>query len=189
MTRRVRVAVVVWLVLLAGLNAVEETSTNAQRPEPIQFLSSAGKCLGVNAAVHYKDGAIVQVWECNGQLQQQWRLIGSEIRSGANKCLDVVAEAQYHKWRPSAGLGMQQIHAAAVESVQDRDQKRRRQVPRCGRGGSGTRMAPSFRSGIATGNRSNAGPSNDAGQGAGSLLGSPTGENFRIDHPEFPEPR
>jgi hypothetical protein len=66
-----------------------------QRGGPVDILSGADKCLDVDAGAQYRDGAKVQVWDCNGTLQQQWFLSGNEIRSGAGKCLDVDAGAQY----------------------------------------------------------------------------------------------
>ena len=35
--------------------------------------SGAGKCLDVHAPDQYKNGARVQVWDCNNTLQQTWR--------------------------------------------------------------------------------------------------------------------
>ncbi len=58
--------------------------------------SDAGKCLDVHASDQRKNGARVQVWDCNGELQQKWEVDveKGEIRSGAGKCLDVHAPDQ-----------------------------------------------------------------------------------------------
>ena len=56
--------------------------------------TGAGKCLDVHAPDQYTNGARVQVWDCNGSIQQQWRIEGNAIKSGAGKCLDVHAPDQ-----------------------------------------------------------------------------------------------
>ncbi|MGW4644895.1 lectin [Sphaerisporangium sp. NPDC004334] len=49
----------------------------------------SGRCLDV-ANVSQANGAQVQIWDCNGQANQQWAPTGSgELRVYGNKCLDV----------------------------------------------------------------------------------------------------
>ncbi|MEU0485877.1 ricin-type beta-trefoil lectin domain protein, partial [Streptosporangium sp. NPDC006013] len=49
----------------------------------------SGRCLDV-ANVSQANGAQVQIWDCNGQANQQWTPTGSgELRVYGNKCLDV----------------------------------------------------------------------------------------------------
>lgn len=59
-----------------------------------EIRSGAGKCLDVHAPDQARDGAHVQVWDCNGSQQQTWRFVNGAIRSGAGKCLDVHAPDQ-----------------------------------------------------------------------------------------------
>jgi hypothetical protein len=113
MNGRVRVGAVVWLVVLPCLLAGAATPI-AQSPGSIQIVSSAGKCLEVDSKAQYRNGAApVRVWECNGQRQQWWRLVGNEIRSDGNQCLDIDADAQYrnggrvHAW--DCNKSMQQL--------------------------------------------------------------------------------
>ncbi|MEV7805592.1 ricin-type beta-trefoil lectin domain protein [Microbispora sp. NPDC088329] len=49
----------------------------------------SGRCLDVSGASQ-ANGAQVQIWDCNGQANQQWTSTGSgELRVYGNKCLDV----------------------------------------------------------------------------------------------------
>ena len=57
--------------------------------------SGAGKCLDVHAPDQHLNGAKVQVWDCNGTVQQRWSFQGGAIVSGAGKCLDVHAPDQH----------------------------------------------------------------------------------------------
>jgi len=52
------------------------------------------KCLDVHAPAQWSNGARVQIWECNGQLQQQWKFSEGSIVTRAGKCLDVHAPDQ-----------------------------------------------------------------------------------------------
>jgi hypothetical protein len=49
----------------------------------------AGKCLDVNGA-STADGAIVQLYACNGTSAQQWSLVNHQLVGPGGKCLDVV---------------------------------------------------------------------------------------------------
>ncbi|MFB9682451.1 ricin-type beta-trefoil lectin domain protein [Streptosporangium vulgare] len=49
----------------------------------------SGRCLDV-ANVSQANGALVQIWDCNGQTNQQWtQTSANELRVYGNKCLDV----------------------------------------------------------------------------------------------------
>jgi Ricin-type beta-trefoil lectin domain len=86
-------AVAAWLVSLAAFSVEGESPQLAQPGRVVQIMSDAGKCLA--APDQNNDGGRVQVWQCTGEIQKQWRLFGDEIRSGAGKCLDVYAPDQY----------------------------------------------------------------------------------------------
>lgn len=60
----------------------------------VPIRSGAGKCLDVHAPDQNNNGARVQVWDCNGSVQQSWRYKHGAIRSAANLCLDVHAPDQ-----------------------------------------------------------------------------------------------
>ncbi|MFB9252144.1 RICIN domain-containing protein [Sphaerisporangium melleum] len=50
---------------------------------------ASGRCLDVNGASQ-TNGAAAQIWDCNGQANQQWNATSaSELRVYGNKCLDV----------------------------------------------------------------------------------------------------
>ncbi|WP_229691073.1 RICIN domain-containing protein, partial [Sphaerisporangium melleum] len=50
---------------------------------------ASGRCLDVNGASQ-SNGAAAQIWDCNGQSNQQWTATSaSELRVYGNKCLDV----------------------------------------------------------------------------------------------------
>ena len=51
--------------------------------------SEGGKCLEVNLEDLVKNGGKVQVWECNNQIQQHWKLDGEKLVNEGGKCLDV----------------------------------------------------------------------------------------------------
>lgn len=53
-------------------------------------------CLDVYAPCQNNNGCNVQMWACNGALQQQWTISGNTIKSGTGKCLDVYAPCQRH---------------------------------------------------------------------------------------------
>src|SRR5262249_9807458 len=55
------------------------------------LISGVGKCLDLNFADLNKDGGKVQVWDCNGLIQQTWRFKNGSLINGAGKCLDVYA--------------------------------------------------------------------------------------------------
>ncbi|WP_440107408.1 lectin [Streptosporangium sp. H16] len=63
----------------------------------------SGRCLDV-ANVSQANGALTQIWDCNGQVNQQWTPTGAgELRVYGNKCLDVANMstadgAQVHIW-------------------------------------------------------------------------------------------
>ncbi|MEU7873434.1 ricin-type beta-trefoil lectin domain protein [Dactylosporangium sp. NPDC049140] len=51
--------------------------------------AGANRCLDVNAASQ-ADGAVVQIWDCNGGANQQWTLTSSnQLTVYGNKCLEV----------------------------------------------------------------------------------------------------
>ncbi|MEU9836754.1 RICIN domain-containing protein [Streptosporangium sp. NPDC048047] len=51
--------------------------------------TGSGRCLDVSGASR-SNGASVQIWDCNGQANQNWATTGSgELRVYGNKCLDV----------------------------------------------------------------------------------------------------
>ncbi|MEV7805442.1 ricin-type beta-trefoil lectin domain protein, partial [Microbispora sp. NPDC088329] len=51
--------------------------------------TGSGRCLDVNGASQ-TNGAQAQIWDCNGQANQQWTSTSSgELRVYGNKCLDV----------------------------------------------------------------------------------------------------
>ncbi|MFB9682324.1 lectin [Streptosporangium vulgare] len=53
----------------------------------------SGRCLDVSGASQ-ANGAQVQIWDCNGQANQQWATTGaSELRVYGNKCLDVANQS------------------------------------------------------------------------------------------------
>jgi hypothetical protein len=52
--------------------------------------SAGGKCLDVNLLDLVKNGGKIQVWECNGEIQQRWKLDNqSRLVNEGGKCLDV----------------------------------------------------------------------------------------------------
>lgn len=71
--------------------------TNVSRLEVAPLIiSGARKCLDVHAPDQHRNGARVQVWDCNNSPQQTWKIDGSGIKSGAGKCLDVHAPDQHN---------------------------------------------------------------------------------------------
>ena len=56
-----------------------------------KFVNAGGKCLDVHAPDMRNNGGRVQVWDCNGEAQQQWSLRGSELVNAGGMCLDVHA--------------------------------------------------------------------------------------------------
>ncbi|WP_329430036.1 lectin [Streptosporangium sp. NBC_01495] len=68
------------------------TPTSGTGTSPIRGVGS-GRCLDVSG-VSQANGAQVQIWDCNGQNNQQWTSTGaSELRVYGNKCLDVSNQA------------------------------------------------------------------------------------------------
>ncbi len=70
-------------------------ATPSASPSPTSGTTSAikgvgsGRCLDVNG-VSQTNGAQVQIWDCNGQVNQRWTPTASgELRVYGNKCLDV----------------------------------------------------------------------------------------------------
>lgn len=54
--------------------------------------SVGGKCLEIKIEDLFKDGGSVQIWECNGEIQQRWKLDDqSRLVNEGGKCLDVHA--------------------------------------------------------------------------------------------------
>ncbi|AWS43450.1 ricin-type beta-trefoil lectin domain protein [Streptosporangium sp. 'caverna'] len=65
--------------------------TPTPTPSPASGIRSvsSGRCLDV-ANASQANGAQVQIWDCNGQANQQWTSTGAgELRVYGNKCLDV----------------------------------------------------------------------------------------------------
>ena len=62
---------------------------------PIRIRSGPGKCLDVHAPDQLKNGARVQVWDCNIQDQQDWHVVDRALVTRNGKCLDVHAPDQY----------------------------------------------------------------------------------------------
>ncbi|MER6828217.1 lectin [Streptosporangium sp. NPDC000563] len=64
------------------------TANPGTQTSPLRGTAS-GKCLDVTGASQ-ANGALAQIWDCNGQSNQQWTSNGaSELRVYGNKCLDV----------------------------------------------------------------------------------------------------
>jgi hypothetical protein len=54
--------------------------------------NGGGKCLDVAAEELTQNGGTVQIWECNGSIQQQWKIDGAgHLVNAGGKCLDVNA--------------------------------------------------------------------------------------------------
>jgi Ricin-type beta-trefoil lectin domain len=64
-------------------------SSAAEAHQEVIIESGAGKCLDVHRPDITKDGAKVQVWNCNGSAQQKWKIEGNTIKSIVDQCLDV----------------------------------------------------------------------------------------------------
>ncbi|MEU9833069.1 ricin-type beta-trefoil lectin domain protein [Streptosporangium sp. NPDC048047] len=76
------------LITVAGTTASPTATPTAPASGAIRGVAS-GRCLDVNG-VSQANGAQVQIWDCNGQGNQQWAATGSgELRVYGNKCLDV----------------------------------------------------------------------------------------------------
>ena len=65
------------------------------------MVNEAGLCLDVHWDDHTNNGGNVQVWECNGQINQKWRYEGSSnaLVNGGGLCLDV----EWHFRRENGG--------------------------------------------------------------------------------------
>jgi len=99
--RRFCLAFMAAVVMTMGLPSVISTSaaqaavvsTPAQAAVPGSPITAArnGKCLDVDWPRINQDGAKVQLWTCNGSVQQKWyRSSDGTIHSGYNgKCLDI----------------------------------------------------------------------------------------------------
>jgi hypothetical protein len=72
--------------------------------------AGSNRCLDVNGASQ-ADGAVVQIWDCNGGANQQWTLTSaSQLTVYGNKCLDVpgtFAGARARIWSCNGGTGQQ----------------------------------------------------------------------------------
>jgi hypothetical protein len=72
--------------------------------------AGSNRCLDVNG-VSQADGAIVQIWDCNGGVNQQWTLTASnQLTVYGNKCLDVpgtAAGTRARIWSCTGGTGQQ----------------------------------------------------------------------------------
>jgi hypothetical protein len=72
--RRYTIAAFGALLLLAAGLAVTPGQANAQSEYFAIFNRLGGKCLDVDVHNLSRDGATVQLWECNNQIQQRWFL-------------------------------------------------------------------------------------------------------------------
>ncbi|MGR6918537.1 carbohydrate-binding protein [[Actinomadura] parvosata] len=65
-----------------------DTGTPSSSTGPLKGVGS-GRCLDVNGASQ-ANGALAQIWDCNGQANQQWTSTSAgELRVYGSKCLDV----------------------------------------------------------------------------------------------------
>ncbi|AOC52591.1 putative secreted hydrolase [Microcystis aeruginosa NIES-2481] len=55
------------------------------------LVNAGGKCLDIHAPDMRNNGSRVQVWDCNGQPQQQWSFSGNALVNAGGKCLDIHA--------------------------------------------------------------------------------------------------
>jgi hypothetical protein len=53
------------------------------------LVSGDSKCLDVHSPDRVTNGGRVQIWECHGGINQQWRFAGNMLVSGNGMCLDV----------------------------------------------------------------------------------------------------
>jgi len=61
-------------------------------PDSGRVINLGGKkCLDIHAPDIRRNGGKVQMWDCNGQPQQQWTLKGNALKNSAGKCLDIHA--------------------------------------------------------------------------------------------------
>ena len=94
--------------------------------------AGSNRCLDVNGASQ-ADGAVVQIWDCNGGANQRWTLTSSnQLTVYGNKCLDVPGTSSRH---PRTNLELQRRDRPAVASQSRRHHRRCRirTVPRCQR--------------------------------------------------------
>lgn len=56
---------------------------------PSMLTLGNGKCLDINGGQANNNGATVQVWDCHGGINQQWRWERGALVSGTNKCLSM----------------------------------------------------------------------------------------------------
>lgn len=77
-------------VMVLALLAVTLVAAIPQNAQAAELRGLAGKCLDVDQN-QARDGAKVQIWECNGTPAQQWLFNpkSGEIRGPGGKCLDV----------------------------------------------------------------------------------------------------
>ncbi len=72
--------------------------------------AGSNRCLDVNGASQ-ADGAVVQIWDCNGGANQQWTLTASnQLTVYGNKCLDVPGTSQGTRariWTCNGSTGQQ----------------------------------------------------------------------------------
>ncbi|GAB1818807.1 ThuA domain-containing protein [Herbidospora sp. RD11066] len=67
---------------------IKELTTTTPTAAPVRGVAS-NRCLDVNGASQ-TNGALAQIWDCNGQSNQQWTATSSgELRVYGGKCLDV----------------------------------------------------------------------------------------------------
>jgi hypothetical protein len=50
---------------------------------------AGGKCLDVRGGSVYNDGIQTQIWDCNGTIAQEWKIVGDTIKNTAGRCLDI----------------------------------------------------------------------------------------------------
>ena len=67
------------------------SNTNPTRTSRTSLINAGGMCLDVHAPDMRNNGGRVQVWQCNGEPQQQWSLRGNALVNAGGMCLDVHA--------------------------------------------------------------------------------------------------
>ncbi|WP_218011161.1 ThuA domain-containing protein [Herbidospora mongoliensis] len=83
-------------IRIKELTTVTPSPSPSPSPSPTPSTGSAplrgvasGRCLDISGASQ-SNGAVVQIWDCNGRTNQQWATTSaSELRVYGNKCLDV----------------------------------------------------------------------------------------------------
>lgn len=88
-------------LLFAAILALASSAAYADR-----IVNAYGFCLDVHNDDSTKNGARVQIWKCNDQLNQDWRFHEGRLVNGRGLCLDVHNDDRTKKWWQSTGMGM-----------------------------------------------------------------------------------